>query len=84
MLASLFYTLASCYTNFFKSTRLSSLIRVRVGAAWRGDVRLRAAYLLSWTRACEADGGRIYHKAWCGWGAAWRGDVRVRAADPLS
>ena len=30
MLASLFYTLASCYTNFFKSTRLSSLIRVRV------------------------------------------------------
>ena len=32
-------------------------------------------------RAFEADGGRIYHEAWCGWGAAW-GDV-VRAADPL-
>ena len=22
-------------------------------------------------RAFEADGGRIYHEAWCGWGAAW-------------
>ena len=35
-------------------------------------------------RACEADGGRIYHKAGAGGGRPGAGDVRLRAADPLS
>ena len=51
---------------------------VGLGAAW-GDVR--AADPLC-RRASEADGGRIYQEAWCGWGVAWGDDVR--AADPLS
>ena len=46
-----------------------STMKPGAGGGWPGV--MMCVQLTRCRRASEADGGRIYHEAWCGWGAAW-------------
>ena len=72
--------LTRCVVEPLRPTAGVSTRKPGVDGGWPGV--MMCVQLTRCRRAFEADGGRIYHEAWCGWGVAWGDDVR--AADPLS